>query len=114
MKYLCVCDGGNVRSAALAFWLKHFAKQEAIAVGRLQVSKDTMNMLTEWADRIIIMQPHMIESISENHHDKVTVCDVGPDRWGVSIHPELWMHIVTFVPNLQIAPEKKEFVFGEV
>jgi hypothetical protein len=93
MKYLVVCDGGNVRSHALAFELKWVHKQEAIAAGRIHLSPETMNMLSEWAERIILMQPHMIESIPEEYHNKVTVVDVGPDRWGIYIHPEL--HAIT-------------------
>lgn len=89
MRYLCVCDGGNVRSHALAYHLKWIQKREAIAVGRIHVSKETMYMLTNWADRIILMQPHMIESIPKYFRSKCIVVDVGEDRWGVSIHPEL-------------------------
>lgn len=89
MRYLCVCDGGNVRSHALAFHLKWHKKREAIAVGRIHVSKETMHMLSDWADRIVLMQPHMAESIPKEFHSKIVVVDVGEDHWGVSIHPEL-------------------------
>ena len=88
-RYLCVCDGGNVRSAALAFVLKWELKQEAIAAGRLHLSPDTMAMLCDWASLIVLMQPHMIESIPEQFHAKVRVIDVGEDRFGVYVHPDL-------------------------
>lgn len=89
MKYLCVCDGGNVRSAALAFVLKQEKRREAIAVGRLCVSPETMRMLCVWADRIVVMQRHMTESILPEYAAKVRAVDVGPDRFGIFIHPEL-------------------------
>jgi hypothetical protein len=89
MKYLVVCDGGNVRSVAVAFILKYHYNQEAIAAGRLHLSPATMHMLAEWADRIILMQPQMQSSIPTMFADKITVTDVGEDRWGVYVHPEL-------------------------
>jgi hypothetical protein len=89
MRFLCVCDGGNVRSQALAYVLHDLEGQEAIAVGRIRVSKETMEYMCNWADRIVIMQPHMIESIPDISHDKVVCCDVGVDRFGIYIHPEL-------------------------
>ena len=89
LKYLIVCDGGNVRSAALATTLKLDYGQEAIAVGRLYMSSETMVMLSNWADRIILMQAHMIESIPDFNQNKCGVADVGQDRWGIYIHPEL-------------------------
>jgi hypothetical protein len=89
MKYLCVCDGGNVRSHALAYVLHDLKGHEAIAVGRIRVSAETMDMLCGWADRVVLMQPHMMESIPESHRRKVLVTDVGVDRFGIYIHPEL-------------------------
>lgn len=88
-KFLCVCDGGNVRSVALAFELKHTHKQDAIAAGRWCASPDTLEMLCQWADVIVIMQPCMEESISPEYKAKLRCVDVGPDRYGVYIHPDL-------------------------
>lgn len=88
-KYLVICDGGNVRSHALAYKLKWVYHQQAIAIGRLNSTPETIEMMCEWADKIAIMQPHMAESVPEKYHDKIVVIDVGPDRWGVHVHPEL-------------------------
>lgn len=89
LKYLCVCDGGNVRSQALAYVLHDIMGHEAIPVGRWRVSKETMNMMCKWADKIIIMQPHMEESIEKKFKKKLLCIDVGIDRFGVYVHPEL-------------------------
>ena len=89
VKFLCVCDGGNVRSVALAFVLHEQMNHEAIPVGRLRVSKDTMSMLCTWADVVVILQPHMDESIPKKFKNKLLCVDVGPDRYGIWIHPEL-------------------------
>lgn len=89
MKYLIVCDGGNVRSNALGFHLKWHHNKEAIAIGRLYMSPETLEMMSNWADKIVLMQPHMSESIPASYHEKVVVVDVGVDRFGINIHPEL-------------------------
>lgn len=94
MKYLTICDGGNVRSHALAFYLKSQHGREAIAVGRLCVSPETMMMMCSWADRIVLMQPHMITSVPDEHLQKCRTVDVGPDRYGIWIHPDLISQVV--------------------
>lgn len=87
--YLVVCDGGNVRSAAIATTLKLDYGREAIAVGRLYMSKETLYILCNHFDRIVLTQAHMLESIPAEFHFKCIVEDIGQDRWGISIHPEL-------------------------
>lgn len=89
MKFLCICDGGNVRSYALAVVLKERYKHEAIAIGRLRASRETIDMLCEWADMVVIMQPHMEESIDPKFKPKLRCVDVGVDRFGIYVHPEL-------------------------
>jgi predicted protein tyrosine phosphatase len=89
MKYLCVCDGGNVRSQAMAYVLHDLKGHEAIPVGRIRVSEKTMEMMCKWADTIIIMQPHMEVSIKEKYRHKLLCVDVGEDRFGIYVHPEL-------------------------
>ena len=89
MKFLCICDGGNVRSYALAMMLKMEYGQEAIAVGRLYTSEETMAMLCDWADWVVIMQAHMEESIPVEFKPKLLCFDVGEDRYGFYVHPEL-------------------------
>ena len=88
-KYLIVCDGGNVRSAAIATTLKLDHGREAIAIGRLYMSSETMEMLSGWADVIVLTQSHMIESVPEKYHNKALTAEVGVDRWGISIPHEL-------------------------
>lgn len=91
MKFLCICDGGNVRSHALAYVLHDRFGHEAIPVGRLRVSAETMEMMCEWADVIVVMQPYMEESVPklEERRHKLRCVDVGIDRFGIYIHPEL-------------------------
>jgi len=100
MKILCICENGNVRSVGLAYVLKTLFKHEAIAVGYKKVSVDTMRMLTEWADKIIVLTDEF--EITTN--PKFIRFDVGKDIWfdakhqglvhrlykELSKHPELW------------------------
>lgn len=90
MKFLCICAGGNVRSAALAYALRHECRgHEAIAVGYMTSSPSTINLLCEWADRIVVMEAHMQSAVDSKFHAKTRCLEVGPDIWGVSIKPDL-------------------------
>ena len=90
MKFLCVCQGGNVRSSALAFILKWKHKQDAIPVGCEQNSREVRDILGDWADYIILMQDWDKSLIvPQRCYNKVRVVDVGPDRYGYNMHPDL-------------------------
>lgn len=102
-RFLVVCDGGNVRSHALAYILKWDYHQEAIAVGRIYMSDETMRVFSEWADVIVVVQPHMSESIPESEHGKVVCWDMGTDKWGQDFKPGL----------LQSAQRGAEWLMGE-
>ena len=91
MKFLTVCDGGNVRSHCMALLLKELG-HEAIAVGRYAISPETMSYMCHWAEVIILMEPHMREHISPIFFDKLHDINVGPDYYGVGINPELRTH----------------------
>jgi hypothetical protein len=53
------------------------------------MSPETMEMLCGWAERIIITQPHMAESVPVAYHAKMAVADFGEDVWGMVIRPGL-------------------------
>lgn len=89
LRFLFVCDAGNVRSHALAVAMKRRG-HEAIAVGRKNLSAYTMATFCEWATHVVIVQPHMVESIPEGFSSKVTCVDIGPDRWGTHMDPDLY------------------------
>jgi predicted protein tyrosine phosphatase len=89
-KFLCVCEGGNVRSVALAFVLKEFHNRDAIACGWRFAENDTLEILCKWADAIVVMQPHFKDKLPEAYREKALVVDVGPDRFGSPFHPDLY------------------------
>lgn len=87
-KFLTVCEGGNVRSVSLAFLLKNNG-QDAVAASWRWNSPETLALLCEWADYVYVMQDEFKEKIPERFRDKVGIADVGPDRFGNPLHPEL-------------------------
>lgn len=97
-KFLCVCEGGNVRSHALAFLLHDKHGQEAICCGWRRASKETLDYFCAWADYVVVMQAEFVERISAPFREKVRVFDVGPDRFGIHIHAEL-LEMVTSVTS---------------
>ena len=61
-KYLCICDYGQVRSGAMAWYIHGLNRDEgrirklqyeAIAIGSVTSSKNTMKYFKKWADVVI-------------------------------------------------------------
>lgn len=83
MKILCICEGGNSRSATLAFLLKDGLHQDALAMGMGRASDETKNMLYKWADVIILVAGEFKDEIPKEFKSKLKVWDVGHDvYWG--------------------------------
>lgn len=82
MKALCICQGGNVRSVAMATELKQRYHIDALAAGYVKNSGDTMTMLFHWADVIVVMKDEYREQVPTNLHVKLRVADVGDDTYG--------------------------------
>src|SRR3990167_1193259 len=89
MKWLCVCEGGNVRSVAMAKELKQRYHQDALAVGIRKNDQANVAMLCAWADVIVLMQPEFGYKLIRSMRRKVRVVDVGVDRYHTATHPEL-------------------------
>lgn len=88
MKAICLCEHGNSRSVVCSYILKEKYGVDSLSCGFRTNSKETLEMLFEWADIIILMQADFIRVVPIKYHHKVHVIDVGPDRWFV-------LHIVT-------------------
>lgn len=89
MKIVCVCQGGNSRSVACAYLLKYKYKTDALACGWQGNRRNTLDMLYEWADKIVLMQHEFDCRIPEEFRRKVEFVDVGPDVWCNGLHPDL-------------------------
>lgn len=89
MKIVCLCQRGNIRSVSLAFLLKDEFGQDAVAIGWQTAGEELSCLLFCWAERIIVMEDYMRAKVPERFSGKVLVCDVGPDHYGNSKHPDL-------------------------
>lgn len=89
MKILTMCQGGNVRSVALAARLKGLHGHDAVACSWEFNTPETIKMLCQWAEMIVVMEAVFVKYIPVEFGKKIHYCDVGPDRWGSAFHPEL-------------------------
>lgn len=81
VRIVTMCRQGLVRSVALADVLKmHFRPVDVIPIGHFANSHQTIEMLCKWADRIVIMESHYKKHVPAEFHEKVLICDVGPDK----------------------------------
>ena len=78
IKYLCICDYGQVRSVGMKCFINGQQRlngripklqYEAIAVGSVTTSKKTMKMLKKWADVIIDVRKWIPEDIYNGAFD---------------------------------------------
>lgn len=78
MKILVVCDEGNNRSVTVAHHLKYWA-HDVLTVGLDRNTPETIRMLCDWADRIIIT--HTNQEIPGDFPEKVQLWNLGPDTY---------------------------------
>ena len=91
-RILTVCDYGNSRSPALAFLLRERCDKEAISCGVRTTSHNTLEMLCQWADTIILtcnLSQTINNVVLAKYTDKTVMFDVGPDRYFKGYHPDL-------------------------
>lgn len=99
MRVLCVCHYGHSRSAAMVRML-HKRKIEAICLGVLTSSYETITHLSQWADIVIAMTASLGEEIQPLIGDKqLLICETGPDIWSNPYHPDLLTHCNQFLIN---------------
>ncbi len=91
MKYkiLTMCAGGNVRSVGLKYLLKYKYGHEALSCGQDANSSETIEMLSNWADYVIVLAGEYIKFVPKSFKGTVLLYDVGSDRFGYAFHPEL-------------------------
>lgn len=102
-KILCVCNGGNYRSVALAEALKGTYGCEAISSSSYWLSRETTLMLCRWADIIAPVDVRDCAHLPEpdltywkncvmwdsEFTMKIRVFEIGKDIWGNTSHPDL-------------------------
>ena len=89
MKFLVVCEGGAVRSVALASVLRWDFGQQAVAISGSKSDPELVDLLSGWADYIVVMWTPAVEKIRKKYAHKIRVFDIGPDIWLNSMHRDL-------------------------
>lgn len=91
-KILVLCQGGQVRSVTIAGILKYDFGFDALAGSLEKNTPETLTMLCEWADQIIVVEDKLLEQMKieyTKHMHKTRLFPLGPDVWRMSRHPEL-------------------------
>ena len=70
-----MCERGIHRSVT-AQWLLSHDQHEVISAGILTLSDETMRMLYDWADRVVLLDGRYRDQIPA---EKLVLWDVGPD-----------------------------------
>ena len=94
-KILCVCDGGNSRSVALAWVFKKLFDMDALSCGVRNNSRETLDILAKWADYIVICDKGLVSFFPES--PKVKVFDVGPDVYFKHFEDRLVQKFVQYI-----------------
>lgn len=89
-KIVCICRGGQNRSVAARNILnKRFGCTKVLACGFEMNDRETVKLLCDWADRIIVVgsvhqwtDPGGPLDWLAQYGAKVKLLHVGPDRWG--------------------------------
>ncbi len=89
MKILTMCAGANVRSVGLKYLLKYKYGHEALACGQDANSAETIDMLCNWADYVIVVAEEYLKFVPEKYKDKLLCYNIGADRFGYAFNPEM-------------------------
>lgn len=84
MKILVLCDQGNNRSVTLAHHLKYWG-HDVIPAGVKTNSPETLNLLKDWADKIIITEAGQLSADTP----KLELWDIGLDIYPRPFNPQL-------------------------
>ena len=76
---LCVCEHGNNRSVTMAFILKYVENFETLSAGVGYHTPETLKMLYEWADVIVVPEDKLLALIPEEYKSKIKFYNIGKD-----------------------------------
>jgi predicted protein tyrosine phosphatase len=76
---LCVCEHGNSRSVTMAWLLKYVEDFETLTAGLGYHTPETLQMLFEWADVIVVPEDKLLALIPEKYKAKIKFYNIGAD-----------------------------------
>ena len=88
MKILTACHAGICRSAAMANELKRYG-HDVLVAGVGYNSPETIKMLADWAEKIVVLQKELVQLVPLESRPKVVLADIGPDVWTSSADQDL-------------------------
>src|SRR3990167_9402239 len=91
MKILTVCERNNNRSVVLASILREErGERDVISCGIQTFSAETLNMLCEWADKIVLVDEMLrYQFYFDPYVAKIVIIPLGGDRWGYNHNADL-------------------------
>ena len=96
MKILVVCHQGNNRSVTVANQLRYW-KHDVLTAGLEVNPKETLDLLCDWSDRILVVEFGMERQLDKRHRDKVEVWHVGPDEYPRPFNKELLARVTALM-----------------
>lgn len=87
-KFLCICTYGHSRSVAMARVLHHNSLQ-AVAMGTATAGQQAFDLMTDWADVILLAEAWHIGSVPRKNHPKVVDLKIGEDKWSNPYNADL-------------------------
>jgi hypothetical protein len=97
MKIVVLCQRGNTRAAAVAWYLKRYLKHEVIAAGFVGTSRKTRRMLYNWSDVIICVAKRYAHWVPEEYRHKLKIWNIGRGRWFPGYHEDLIALFVKYI-----------------
>ena len=88
-KILCICAGGASRSVGIRNTLAWAHGHDAINLGFQGNSPETLKMLSDWAEVIVLAREKFRSVIDSDNQSKVRVCELGRDSY-FTPHKELY------------------------
>jgi hypothetical protein len=88
MNILTICRRGNHRSVLTAMLLRdQRGYRDVIPAGIESLSDETLSMLFNWAEKILVVAEGVANRIPVEHQNKVIIMELGVDLWGLPFHP---------------------------
>jgi hypothetical protein len=102
MKVVCVCRGGQVRSVCTRYLLSdRFGFRKVLACGWEKNDQETVDMLCEWADVVLLLRDASeCVPLCPRLDQKLVTVFIGLDVWGRYNHPDLVNKLLPIVEAL--------------
>jgi len=82
MKILTVCAEGNSRSVATRLVINQLGNFDVLSCGAYRNKPETLVMLSDWADLILVAESQMADVFPEQNKSKINKgFELGPDFW---------------------------------